>query len=150
MVRIQEAKIHVEEILGSVVVPEAGGVDVFIGTTRNHANGKNVVALHYEAYVPMALEMMRGIEKELYRRWKIRAAAIVHRVGEVPVTEASVVIAVSADHRADAFAACRYAIDTLKKDVPIWKKEIFEDGEAWAENIEARFKIQDRSIGYES
>lgn len=134
MIRIQEEKINVQEILDSVIVPEAGGVDVFIGTTRNHSHGKKVLALSYEAYVPMALEMLRGIEKELRQRWKIHEAALVHRIGNVPLTEASVVIAVSASHRADAFAACRYAIDTLKKDVPIWKKEIFEDGEAWVEN----------------
>jgi molybdopterin synthase catalytic subunit len=139
MVRIQEEKIDVQEILDSVIVPEAGGVDVFIGTTRNHSQGKKVLALSYEAYVPMALELMRGIEKELHQRWNIHEASIVHRIGDVPVMEASVVIAVSADHRAEAFAACRYAIDTLKKDVPIWKKEHFENGEVWAENVETKY-----------
>jgi len=111
---------------------------MFLGTTRNHSKGKKVVRLEYEAYSPMALRMMSEIESEIRKRWNIQKISIVHRIGAVPVMEASVAIAVSAAHRKEAFEACRYAIDELKKRVPIWKKEIFEDGEVWVENVESK------------
>lgn len=124
--------------MGSVTVPEAGGVDIFLGTTRNHSKGKRVVRLEYEAYVPMALKLMSEIETEIRERWSIHKLSMIHRTGVVPVMEPSVAIAVSASHRKEAFEACRYAIDELKKRVPIWKKEIFDDGETWVENSEAK------------
>ena len=138
MIQIVDKNIDVEELLASVSVPEAGGIDMFLGTTRNHSKGKKVVRLEYEAYSPMALRMMSEIESEIRKRWNIQKISIVHRVGAVPVMEASVAIAVSAAHRKEAFEACRYAIDELKKRVPIWKKEIFEDGEVWVENVESK------------
>jgi molybdopterin synthase catalytic subunit len=133
MIEIIEGKIDVAALLQSVLVPEAGGIDIFLGTTRNHSQGKKVVRLEYEAYQPMALKLMRHIESEIRTRWDVHKVSIIHRVGAVPLTEASVAIAVSASHRNEAFEACRYAIDQLKKNVPIWKKEIFEDGGAWVE-----------------
>jgi molybdopterin synthase catalytic subunit len=138
MIQIVDKNIDVVELLASVSVPEAGGIDMFLGTTRNHSKGKKVIRLEYEAYSPMALRMMSEIESEIRKRWNIQKISVVHRIGVVPVMEASVAIAVSAAHRKEAFEACRYAIDELKKRVPIWKKEIFEDGEVWVENVESR------------
>ena len=138
MISIVGEKIDIESVLKSVVTPEAGGVDLFLGTTRNQSKGKVVIRLEYEAYIPMALKTMAELEREARERWKVSRISIVHRIGVVPITEASVAIAVSAPHRKEAFEACRYAIDELKKRVPIWKKEIFEDGEEWVENAEAR------------
>jgi molybdopterin synthase catalytic subunit len=133
MIEIIEGKIDVAALLQSVLVPEAGGIDIFLGTTRNHSKGKKVARLEYEAYEPMALKLMRHIESEIRARWNVHKISILHRVGAVPLTEASVAIAVSASHRNEAFEACRYAIDQLKKNVPIWKKEIFEDGGVWVD-----------------
>ena len=138
MIQIIDKNIDVVELLASVSVPEAGGIDMFLGTTRNHSKGKKVIRLEYEAYSPMALRMMSEIESEIRKRWNIQKISIVHRIGVVPVMEASVAIAVSAAHRKEAFEACRYAIDELKKRVPIWKKEIFDDGEVWVENVESK------------
>ena len=138
MIQIVDKNIDVVELLASVSVPEAGGIDMFLGTTRNHSKGKKVIRLEYEAYSPMALRMMSEIESEIRKRWSVQKISIVHRIGVVPVMEASVAIAVSAAHRKEAFEACRYAIDELKKRVPIWKKEIFEDGEVWVENVESK------------
>jgi len=138
MNQIVEKNIDVVELLASVIVPEAGGIDIFLGTTRNHSKGKKVIRLEYEAYTPMALKLMSEIEIEIRKRWNIHKISMIHRIGVVPVMEASVAIAVSAVHRKEAFEACRFAIDELKKKVPIWKKEIFEDGEVWVENIESK------------
>ena len=138
MIQIIDKNIDVVELLASVSVPEAGGIDMFLGTTRNHSKGKKVIRLEYEANSPMAFRMMSEIESEIRKRWNIQKISIVHRIGVVPVMEASVAIAVSAAHRKEAFEACRYAIDELKKRVPIWKKEIFDDGEVWVENVESK------------
>jgi molybdopterin synthase catalytic subunit len=131
MLKIIHTPIDLDEVLRSVKSPEAGAIDIFIGTTRNHSNGKEVLSLEYEAYEPMALKLLEGIIAEARRRWSVDRIAIVHRVGKVEIGEASVVIAVSATHRREAFEACRFVIDALKRDVPIWKKEVFGDGEAW-------------------
>jgi molybdopterin synthase catalytic subunit len=131
MIKIVRAPIDLNEVLRSVKSPEAGAIDIFIGTTRNHSNGKEVLSLEYEAYEPMALKLMETLVAEARQRWTISRIAVVHRVGKVEIGEASVIIAVSATHRREAFEACRYAIDALKRDVPIWKKEVFSDGEAW-------------------
>lgn len=133
MIEITEKKIDVAVLLESVLVPEAGGIDIFLGTTRNHSRGKKVVRLEYEAYIPMAVKIIDQIENEIRARWNIHKLSIIHRIGVVPLEEASVGIAVSASHRNEAFEACRFAIDLLKKRAPIWKKEIFDDGEAWVE-----------------
>jgi len=118
-------------VIESVSDPAAGGTDVFIGTTRDRSNEKEVVSLVYEAYTPMALKVMRHIADEVIAKWHIRKISIVHRVGRVEIGEASIVIAVSADHRQEAFAACRHAIDALKQSVPIWKKEQYRSGDVW-------------------
>ena len=114
--------------LAEVTTPESGGISVFIGTTRNTSSGRAVTRLEYEAYEPMALKVMEQLESEAKRTWPLHNVVLVHRLGEVPVLEASVLIAVSSAHRKEAFEACRFLIDRLKKDVPIWKKEYFADG----------------------
>ena len=108
----------------------AGGIDVFIGTTRaeTHADGRELVALDYEAYPEMALSQMRDLARRARARWPVVRLALLHRVGRVAVGQPSVVVAVACPHRAEAFEACRWLIDTLKAEVPIWKKEVWADG----------------------
>ena len=107
---------------------------LFLGTTRDHHDGRRVVRLAYEAYEPMARSALAVIEREVCARYEVAHCAIVHRLGEVPLTEASVAVVVAAAHRGPAFDACRWAMDELKRSVPIWKKEFFEEGgAAWVE-----------------
>lgn len=123
--------IDIAAVIAAAADPTAGATVTFIGTTRNENDGRQVQRLEYEAYPEMALAEMRKIGGTLHQRWSITHAAIVHRIGVVPIGEASVVIAVSAAHRRAAFEACHYAIDRLKELVPIWKKEHFDGGEVW-------------------
>jgi molybdopterin synthase catalytic subunit len=117
-----------------LITGAAGAVVTFDGVVREQTGGRRVVTLQYEAYVPMAVKEMRRVGAEVRARWpEVARVGIVHRFGELRVTESSVVIVVASPHRRVAFEACRYAIDRLKQTVPIWKKEIFEDGEEWAE-----------------
>ncbi len=109
----------------------AGGISIFIGTVRNQTKGKEVVRLDFEAYAPMALSEMRKIAEQAAEKWPVEKMAIHHRVGTLQIGEIAVIIAVATPHRKAAFEACQYGIDTLKETVPIWKKEIFEDGEVW-------------------
>ncbi|CAN5713922.1 hypothetical protein BH10BAC2_BH10BAC2_17110 [soil metagenome] len=111
--------------------PECGGIDVFIGTVRNATKGKTVVQLEFEAYEVMALKEMQKIADEVFEKWPVQKIVIHHRTGVLNIGEVPVVIVVAAAHRAAAFDACRYTIDTLKQTVPIWKKEVFDDGEVW-------------------
>ncbi len=111
----------------------AGAICTFLGVVRDNNLGKAVRYLEYEAYPPMAEKTMRQIGDEIAARWPEARVAMVHRIGRMEIGEASVVIAVSSPHRAQAFEACRYAIDRLKAIVPIWKKEVWEDGEHWVE-----------------
>jgi molybdopterin synthase catalytic subunit len=108
--------------------PEAGAVVVFLGTTRELTNGRQTVALDYEAYGVMAERKLAELEAEARRRWPVIECIVVHRLGRVPPAEASVAIAVSTPHRGDAFAAGQWLIDSLKRDVPIWKREQWADG----------------------
>jgi len=112
---------------------EDGAIVTFDGCVRNHSHGRRTLYLEYEAYEPMALEKMREIGGQLHEKFAIDRIAMVHRLGRLEIGETSVFIAVSAAHRASAFEACRWAIDTLKRTVPIWKKEFFEDGAVWAD-----------------
>jgi len=119
-------------IAAAVDHPGAGGVVVFSGVVRNETDGRPVKFLEYEAHPPMAVAKMREIGAAARTRWSgVKRVAMQHRIGRLEIGEASVLIAVSAAHRAEAFEACRYAIDTLKRTVPVWKKEHFEDGEVW-------------------
>ncbi len=130
-VRIVRGPIDVAEIERVAADPGAGAICTFAGTTRQVNAGRRVIRLEYEAYEPMALSEMRKLAVEAGRRWKIVRIAITHRIGVVDTGETSVAISVSAAHRAEAFEACRFAIDRLKEIVPIWKKEHFEGGEIW-------------------
>lgn len=128
MQEITSSAIEIQKVIGSVLTPESGGINVFMGTTRNHSHGRRVLALEYEAYAPMAIKMMERIEQEARGRWSLQKIAIVHRLGRVEIGEVSVLIAVSSSHRLEAFEACRYLIDRLKEIVPIWKREFYADG----------------------
>lgn len=110
--------------------PSAGGIDLFLGTTRSEksADGRELIALDYEAYAEMAKSQLGALAQRARQRWPIVQIAILHRIGRVAVGEPSVIVAVSTPHRAEAFEACRFVIDELKKDVAIWKKEIWSDG----------------------
>lgn len=131
MFRVTRNAVDLQELVAFVSDPEAGAIVTFIGTTRNNNEGRKVIALDYEAYPEMAEKELKRLGEEAKRRWRIQRMAIVHRIGPVQITEPSVIIAVSAAHRADAFEACRFAIEEIKKSVPIWKKEVFEGGEVW-------------------
>ncbi len=128
--------IDIRSLRERISLPEDGAVLVFEGIVRNHARGRKVNYLEYHAYEAMALKKMTELESLARRQFKIREISIVHRLGKLDHGECSVAIAVAAAHRAPAFEACRFAIDTLKKTVPIWKKEFYEDGEVWIEGNE--------------
>jgi len=128
---LSDEPLDVETCKGQVAGGESGGISIFVGTVRNQTKGKPVVRLEFEAYEPMAVKEMRKIAETVQKQWEAFGVAIHHRVGVLGIGEIAVVIAVSTAHRKAAFAGCEYAIDTLKETVPIWKKEIFEDGEIW-------------------
>jgi molybdopterin synthase catalytic subunit len=125
--------IPMAQLVELVRASEDGAVVTFDGCVRNHSHGRTTLYLEYEAYETMALEKMREIGAQLHEKFAIDRVAMVHRLGRLEIGETSVFIAVSAPHRAAAFEACRWAIDTLKRTVPIWKKEFFADGAVWAE-----------------
>jgi len=114
-----------------VSAPDSGGTSVFIGTVRNATRGREVLRLEFEAYGSMALKEMKKIASTAVERWPLKKVLLHHRTGVLQVGDVPVIIAVSAAHRDAAFTACRYIIDTLKETVPIWKKEVFADGEEW-------------------
>ncbi|HTF25486.1 MAG TPA: molybdenum cofactor biosynthesis protein MoaE [Candidatus Limnocylindria bacterium] len=116
-----------------VRAPDDGATVTFDGFVRNQSHNRPTLHLDYEAYESMALAKMREIGVQLHEKYSIHRVAMVHRLGRLGIGDTSVFIAVSAPHRAAAFDACRFAIDTLKRTVPIWKKEYFEDGAVWAE-----------------
>jgi molybdopterin synthase catalytic subunit len=131
MVALTEDPVSVEEVIESVRVHEAGAIDVFIGTVRNKTGGNKVLRLEYEAYEKMALKEMADIVSEAAQQWPVLKARMVHRVGVLSLGEIAVAIAVATPHRRDAFEACSFMIEEVKKRVPIWKKEFFEGGEVW-------------------
>ena len=131
MFRVSNKPIDLQELVNYASDPEAGAIATFIGTTRNNNEGRKVIALDYDGYPEMAEKELARIGTDAKTKWPICRMAIVHRLGPVQITEASVIIAVSAGHRDAAFAACRFAIEEIKKTVPIWKKEVYEGGEVW-------------------
>jgi molybdopterin synthase catalytic subunit len=131
MFKIVDHPIDAADVTAAVADPKTGATVTFIGTTRDNNDDRIVTRLEYEAYPEMALAEMRKIAAAAAQRWPISNVAIVHRIGVVPIGEASVVIAVSAAHRVAAFEAAHFAIDRLKEVVPIWKKEHFQGGEVW-------------------
>ena len=131
MVRLTRDVIDVSALQD--VAPADGAVCVFVGVVRNQNGGRSVRFLEYEAYEEMALPLMEEIAASVRQRWPVTDVRMVHRLGRLEIGEASVAVAVASPHRDEAFAACRYAIDTLKATVPIWKKEFYADGEVWLE-----------------
>jgi molybdopterin synthase catalytic subunit len=130
MIELTKQPIDACALLASVSQPAAGAVVLFLGTTRELTDGRRTLSLDYEAYDEMAERKLAELEAEARRRWPVVECAIVHRLGRVPLAEASVAIAVSTPHRADAFAAGQWLIDSIKRDVPIWKQEHWSDGKS--------------------
>ncbi len=128
---ITEEPLSLEQVVAEVRDDGAGAIATFIGAPRNHSRGRHVLYLDYEAYEGMAEKMLARLAADLTERYDLKGVAIHHRVGRVEIGEASVVIAVSAAHRKDALAACQEAIEILKAEVPLWKKEVYEGGEEW-------------------
>ena len=120
-------------LIASVTDPGTGGIVVFEGVVRDNARGKQIRFLEYDVYPEMAIQQIREILAEAERRWNVDRVAVAHRIGRLEIGEASVIIVVATPHRAEAFEACRYIIDTLKTSVPIWKKEVAMNGEEWVE-----------------
>ena len=125
--------VNVQDIRRSLQHFEDGAIAIFEGIVRNHSRGRRTLYLDYEAYEAMALNEMEKLSQASLERFKVRNVRIVHRLGRLEIGEISILIAVASAHRAAAFDACRWLIDTLKKTVPIWKKEYFEDGAIWAD-----------------
>ncbi|MBI1852047.1 MAG: molybdenum cofactor biosynthesis protein MoaE [Planctomycetes bacterium] len=134
ILEIVDAPIDAAAWTAKLADPAAGAIASFLGVVRDHARGKSVVAIRYEAYREMALTEMKKIADEAAKSWPLLGLAIIHRVGALEIGEASVLVIVTSAHRADAFEACRFAIDTLKTTVPIWKHERYADGSAWVDN----------------
>jgi len=131
LIKITDEPISIDEGVQHVESHLNGGLVTFTGSTRSSTRSKSVKYLFYEAYVPMARSEMAKIADSVAETFGVQDIAMIHRIGKVPIGETSVLVAAAAPHRAEAFKACRYAIDTLKDTVPIWKKEFFEDGEVW-------------------
>lgn len=130
-VTISKRKLNIQKCIEFVKEDGAGGIAVFIGTVRNKTKGKKVKYLYYETYKKMAILEMEKIAKYAIKKWELNKVSIYHREGKLAVGDTSVVIAVSSAHRKEAFEASRYIINTLKANVPIWKKEVYENGEEW-------------------
>lgn len=132
-VRIVREPISTQAELDSLKLPEDGAAVIFEGVVRNNTRGRHTLYLDYEAYEAMALKQMEALVEQARSQFAVREAALVHRLGRLEIGETSVLIVVASAHRGPAFEACRWIIDTLKKTVPIWKKEYFEDGAVWAD-----------------
>ena len=133
IIQITREPLDRNTLIASVADTSAGGIVTFEGVVRDTARGKQVRYLEYDVYPEMAEQQIRAIVAEAERRWGVERVAVAHRYGRLEIGEASVVIVVATPHRAEAFDACRYIIDTLKATVPIWKKEVATDGEEWVE-----------------
>ena len=133
MYKIVQDILDAKRLVQAVASDKDGAVVTFAGIVRGNNRGKKVLFLEYEAYSEMAIKMMTQIGDEIRATWGLTSVAMEHRVGRLNVGETSILIVVSAPHRDDAFAACQYAINRFKRIVPVWKKEVFEDGELWVE-----------------
>ena len=131
LIKITDSLIDPSNVIDLVKTPDSGAINVFIGTVRNSTKNRDVKQLEFEAYDTMAIKEIDKIIGQAKQKWPISSMAIHHRVGVLEIGDIPVVIAVSTPHRQQGFEACQYAIDTLKETVPIWKKEIFADGEQW-------------------
>jgi molybdopterin synthase catalytic subunit len=124
-----------EEVMLELEDNSAGALSIFIGNVRNRGRSGNVSEIYYESYSKMAEQKMREIENEAQTKWEIKKLVAFHRIGNIKVGETSIIIGVSSEHRQEAFEACKYVIDNVKTRVPIWKKEISEEGQKWVEGI---------------
>jgi len=131
MIEITNQPLDPEKVTSQVRRDTNGGVVTFLGTTRDNFEGKQVITLEYEAFEEMALKKMEEIRGEIQAEFQIEDIAISHRIGTVPIGQVSLVVAVASPHRKEAFLACHKAVDRVKEIVPIWKKEVFEDGSRW-------------------
>lgn len=130
MFKITDETITEAQVREVVESPAAGAVVLFLGTVRNNTDGRQVKHLEYDAYEPMAEKKMAEIGQEILEKWGITRVAIIHRVGKLEIGEVSVAVGVASPHRKDGFEACKYAMDRLKQIVPIWKREVWLDGDA--------------------
>ncbi len=133
LIQLTREPLNRDALIGAVSHLSVGGIVVFEGVVRDNARGKQIRYLEYDVYPEMAEQQICTIIAEAARRWGVERVAVAHRFGRLEIGEASVIIVVSAPHRAEAFDACRYIIDTLKTTVPIWKKEVATNGEEWVE-----------------
>lgn len=131
MFEITDQPLILDPLVKAVSRPGSGAIAAFLGVVRERTRGRQVLYLEYEAYREMAIPKMREIGDEIRRKWQVDEIAMVHRIGHLEIGEASVAIAISAPHRQQALEACAYGIDRLKEIVPIWKKEVWTDGEEW-------------------
>jgi molybdopterin synthase catalytic subunit len=139
MVDIVETPINLNALIEWARADSDGAVVTFQGTVRDFAEGRSVVGMEYHCYPELALNELTKLEAEVLRRWPVGRVALVHRVGPMTLGEVSVAIVVASPHRAEAFDACRFAIDTLKQTIPIWKKEHFKDDtQAWVKGVTGR------------
>ncbi len=133
VIQIRRDALDRDALVAAVSHPGAGGIVIFEGVVRDNARGKQIRYLEYDVYPEMAIQQIRTIIAEAEKRWGVDRVAVAHRIGRIEIGEASVIIVVATPHRAEAFEACRYIIDTLKTTVPIWKKEVATNGEEWVE-----------------
>jgi molybdopterin synthase catalytic subunit len=131
MIEIIDQPIDVQKVIDAATQYESGAINTFIGTVRNQTSGKKVLRLEYEAYEPMAVSEIRKIIEKATATWNLLGWGVSHRVGVLNPGEIAVVVSVSTAHRKESFEACQFIIDNLKQTVPIWKREIFEDGDQW-------------------
>jgi len=131
MFKVTTEPLSIDDAYAAVRRDDCGAVALFVGTVRDHHDGKKVTRISYSAFREMAVKEFAAIAAEASARWKVGAVYIAHRTGPLAIGDASVVIAVSAAHRAEAFEGCRHAIEALKKMAPIWKEEFYETGKAW-------------------
>ena len=133
LIQITREPLDRNALVAAITDPGVGGVVVFEGVVRDNARGKQIRYLEYDVYPEMAIQQIRAINTEAEKRWGGERVAVAHRVGRLEIGEASVIVVIATPHRAEAFDACRYIIDTLKTTVPIWKKEVATSGEEWVE-----------------
>ena len=138
MYEITEKRISIDSLIRNVKNPGAGCMVLFIGTVRDHSREREVVRLDYEAYDDMAEKLLREIASQAEKKYKLLKTGIIHRTGSMEVGEIVLVIAVSAAHREEGFSGCRYILERIKQSLPVWKKELYVDGEAWIEETPVR------------
>src|ERR671923_2362697 len=135
MIDIIKKPINIFQIMKDCKDPSAGATVLFTGSVRDHNEKERVSGIYYEAYIGMAKNVLAEIENEVLRKWHVRKFIAIHRIGSLKVNEISVAIAITTEHRQDAFEACKYTIDNIKTSVPIWKKEISDAGAVWIDGI---------------